>query len=298
MQKELERFIKYLEIEKNYSEYTISNYKNDISEFILFLQTEKISNFKIVDYQLLRKYLMLLYDKELSKRSVSRKISTLRSFFKWLMREDKIKSNPTILLVSPKKDKKLPKFINSIDLATIFNSINTLTPLGKRDTTLLEMFYSTGIRVGEIVQIKLKDIESDYQRIKIHGKGNKERYVLYGKVLEEKINQYLNNGRLELLKEKKCDYLFVNHLGNPITTRGVRDIFKRILQKTSLDFQVHPHMLRHTFATHMLENGADLKAVQELLGHENLSTTQIYTHVTNQRLRDVYLRTHPRSRKD
>ena len=197
---------------------------------------------------------------------------------------------------NPKLDKKLPKFLYYEELEQILNIPDKKTPLGQRDALVLELLYSTGIRVSELVNIKIKDINRSNRTIKILGKGNKERYVLYGKYFDDILDLYLKDGRLNLLNNNN-EYLILNHLGNKITDRGIREIINRIIKKGQLEFNISPHVFRHTFATHMLENGAELRCVQELLGHENLSTTEIYTHVTNERLRNVYLNTHPRAKE-
>lgn len=288
-------FLKYLKIEKNYSKYTIINYGKDLKIFKKYLDIEHITNIKKIDYKVLRQYLSFLYEFDYEKKTVTRNISTLRSFFKYLHKEDIIKNNPMTLIESPKLDKKLPKVLNNIEIEDILNIPDIATPLGQRDSVILELIYSTGVRVSELISIKLSDIDYSSKKIIITGKGNKERIVLYGSVLEEKLNLYLNDGRLKLLK-KPCDYLIINHNGNKITSRGIELIVDKILKTGHINYKISPHTLRHTFATHMLNNGADLKTVQELLGHESLSTTQIYTHVSNERLRNVYLNTHPRGR--
>ena len=295
MNEEIINFLKYLRDVKNYSKYTVLNYGKDLKLFMKFLNIEKVDNIKKIDYKLLRQYLSFLYEFDYDKRTISRNISSLRSFFKYELKEGKIKNNPMTLIESPKQDKKLPKVLNNIEVENILTIPDTTTPLGQRDSVILETIYSTGIRVSELVNIKLKDIDFSEKKIYITGKGNKERIVLFGKVLNDKLNLYLNDGRKELLKNTN-DYLLLNRFGNQITTRSIELIINKVLKKGSIDYKISPHTLRHTFATHMLNNGADLKTVQELLGHESLSTTQIYTHVSNERLRNVYLNTHPRGK--
>lgn len=294
---ELDNFLEYLEYQKNYSKYTLINYQKDIETFYIFLKENKINNIKKVDYKILRNYLEYLYNKKYTSSSINRHVSSIKTYFKYLERENIIKNNPSILLNTVKKEKKLPKVINSNDIETILLLPDISTPLGMRDSAILEMFYSTGIRVSELVKIKLNDVELSENRIKIEGKGNKERYVLYGNILKEKMLKYVKEGRKELLQEKQNKYLFLNKNGEKLTERGVRVIIDNILKKAGEKIHISPHMLRHTFATHMLNEGADLKIVQELLGHENLSTTQIYTHVSNERLKNVFLHTHPRAHK-
>jgi integrase/recombinase XerC len=297
MNRAIEQFINYIEIEKHYSFYTVKNYERDLDAFMDFIKSEAIEDVKQIEYKTIRLYLSFMYDKKYSKKTISRNISTLRSFFKYLVKHNKIKNNPMLLITNPKLDQKLPNFLYYNDLIKILEIPDIKTPLGLRDALIIELFYATGVRVSEIVSIKLKDIDNQKRRIIILGKGNKERYVLYGEVCGNLMDNYLNNSRQMLLKDKVSDYLFVNHLGNKLTTRGIEFILSKIIKKSDLKTKISPHTLRHTFATHMLNEGADLKSVQELLGHENLKTTQIYTHVSNERLRSVYLKSHPRARR-
>lgn len=297
MNKLLEQFISYIEIEKHYSFYTVKNYERDLDSFYDFLNKENITNIKDIDFKVVRLYLTVMYEKKYSKKTISRNISSLRSLFKYLMKHEHIKTNPMLLISNPKQDHKLPNFLYYNDLEKILEIPDTNTPLGHRDALIIELFYSTGIRVSEIINIKLNDIDYSKNRIKILGKGNKERYVLYGDICSKLLNSYINEKRIIILGDKHNEYLFINHLGNKLTSRGVEYILSIIIKQSDLKTKISPHTLRHTFATHMLNEGADLKSVQELLGHENLKTTQIYTHVSNERLREVYLHSHPRAKK-
>ena len=298
MKCELDKFIQYIEYHRGYSIHTITNYTNDIQEFYRFMEKEHIDQLRDVTYPIVRTYLVELYDKKFSRNSVSRKLSSLRSFFKFLHKEKVVNVNPFSLISSPKKEKKLPKFLYYDDIDKIFQIPNTNIPLGQRDALILELLYDTGIRVSELVNVKLKDIDFSNRTILIHGKGNKERIVLYGGYAEKVLEQYLKFGRDVLLNEKTNEYLILNAHGKNITSRGVRFIVDYIINAACLSMHISPHTLRHTFATHLLENGADLLTVKELLGHASLSSTQIYTHVTNERLRNVYLNNHPRARKE
>lgn len=293
---DVNKFIGYLNIEKNYSNYTISSYQKDLDEFILFLKRECIDSFKEVDYKVLRNYLNNMFHKNYSSKTISRHLSSLRTFFKYLSRENIIDFNPMVLISNPKEEKRLPVYLNYKELEDILDIPDIKTVVGLRDATILELLYSTGIRVGELVNIKIKDIDFSNKRIKILGKGNKERYVLFGDKCLNLLNNYLDNSRFKLLKES-CDYLFLNQRGTPISVRTVEKMVNDVVKKSSIKFNVSPHTLRHTFATHMLDNGADLNSVGELLGHSNLNTTAIYTHISNERLRSVYLNCHPRARK-
>lgn len=287
-------FLKYIDLEKNYSNYTLINYKDDLSFYLDFLNKENIDVLDS-DYKVIRNYLSYMYNKKYTSKTISRHISSLRSFYKYMLKENYIVKNPMTLISNPKQESKLPHFLYYNELETILNIPDKSTPLGQRDSVILELLYSTGIRVSELVNIKLKDINLSTRKIRILGKGNKERIVLYGEYLKNLLDIYLNDGREKLVKNNQ-EYLVLNKNGSGLTTRGVRVIIDNILKKGEIDFHISPHVLRHTFATHMLDSGADLKSVQELLGHENLSTTQIYTHVSNERLRKVYLSTHPRAK--
>ncbi len=297
MKKEGTAFLDYISIEKNYSSYTRMNYEEDLKDFFTFLEKEGCSNLKKVDYTQVRFYLREMYEKKYSKKTIARHISTLRSFFKYLVKEGKIDSNPMALISNPKQDKKLPSVLNYEEIETILQIPDQKTPFGSRDACMLELLYSSGIRVSELVNIKIEDLKREEKTIKIEGKGRKERYVLYGSKCADLIEQYLKTYRPMLQKQNINSYLFLNKDGNPLTTGGVRYILEKILKEGGLRLKVSPHTLRHTFATHLLNNGADLKSVQELLGHENLKTTQIYTHISNERLRNVYLHAHPRANK-
>lgn len=281
-------FMDYLK-EKNYSNYTIKSYEKDLDFFCDFLKKEKVDSTQ-ADYNLLRKYMSVLYEQNYSKKTIARHISTLKSFYKYLVKKHFIETNPMLLIKTPKLDKKLPKFLNYDDLEKILSTPDTTTFLGKRDALILEILYSTGIRVSELVSIQIKDINFEDHTILILGKGSKERYVIFGKKALRKLNDYL-----EARKEQKTPYLIVNRYGEAITDRGVRKMVDQVIKKAALSYKISPHTLRHTFATHMLDSGADIQIVRELLGHESLSTTQIYTHVTSESLKRVYDETHPRA---
>ena len=293
MKKYLEEFYKYLE-NKQYSVHTINSYKKDLEQFSYFCKDINIKN---IDYKFIRKYLSFLYEKKYSSRSINRHISSLRSFFKYLNKVDIKKENPMLLVSGAKQEKKLPNYINYNDLEVLFTIPDQSDILGLRNALILELLYSLGVRVSELVNIKLSDIDFSNKRILIKGKGSKERIVLYGKVCEELLNKYINTSRNELLKQDN-DYLLLNKFGNKITDRAIRMIIEDIVKKSSLKLKISPHTLRHTFATHLLNEGADLKTVQQLLGHSSISTTGIYTHVSNERLRKTYLDSHPRAKKE
>ncbi|UQD51700.1 tyrosine recombinase XerC [Bacillus methanolicus] len=292
----LKLFIEYLQIEKNYSQYTIEHYRHDIKDFFMFMTEQMIGGLDDVQYFDVRLYLTKLYEKKLSRKSVARKISSLRSFYKFLLREKLVKENPFALVSMPKQEKRLPDFFYEEELAELFKACEDHTPLGQRNRALLEILYATGIRVSECSQIKLFDLDMYLSTVLVHGKGHKERYVPFGSFAHEALEAYINNGRKKLLDGKEThDYLFVNFRGGPLTDRGIRVILNSLIEKSSLNGKIHPHKLRHTFATHLLSNGADMRTVQEFLGHAFLSSTQVYTHVTNEFLRKTYMSHHPRA---
>lgn len=294
MQKYMDTFIEYITFQKRYSDDTVINYTKDLDDFYNYLDSKNITSINNVDYTIIRGYLMLMHEKKCSKKTISRHISTLKSFFKYLLGEHYIKDNPMTLITSPKLDKKLPQVLYYDELEKLLSIPDEESIIGLRNSLILELLYSTGIRVSELVNIKISDIDKYNMQINIFGKGSKERIVIYGKVCEDKLTKYLS--RIGELNKYNSEYLLLNNQGRPLTTRGVRYIIDKIIKEGGLKFHISPHVLRHTFATHMLNEGADLKSVQELLGHENLSTTQIYTHVSNERLRNVYLNSHPRAK--
>lgn len=297
MKQKKEQFLNYIETQKRYSNHTVINYRNDLNSFFTFLKKEGISSFSDVDFKTIRMYLSYLYEQKYSKNTVSRHISCLRSFYKFLLKENVVTKNPMIFISNPKKDKRLPKFLYESEVETILNIPDKTNPKGIREAVILEFLYSTGVRVSELCNVKLKDISFYDNRVKIMGKGEKERYVLFGSKLKEILNLYLETSR-PFFEKNKNDYLLLNDSGNQMHDRRVRSIIDNILKKAEVKMHISPHTLRHSFATHMLNNGADLRTVQELLGHEDLSTTQIYTHISNERLRKVYLDSHPRAHKN
>lgn len=295
----LEKFIEYLEVEKNASRYTIEFYERDIVTFLEFLEREHVSNLKDVDQQTIRVFLTELYKRKLSRKSVSRILSCLRSFYKFLEKDALVSNNPFIHIPLPKQEKYIPDFFYHEELAKLFQACDISTPLGQRDQAILELFYATGIRVSECQNLRLHQIDLSLGFINVIGKGRKERYIPFGQYAQEALQTYIKDGRRKLLEKttNETDYVFLNARGNPLTTRGIYYILENIIKKTALTVKMHPHKLRHTFATHLLNEGADLRTVQELLGHEHLSSTQIYTHITKDRLRNVYMNSHPRAKK-
>lgn len=285
----ISEFLKYIR-NKNYSENTIISYINDLYYFHEFVKMD----FDKVKYDDVRDYLEYLNLKKEKSTSVSRKISSLKSFYKFLYKNDYIdkKDYPLVKVTYPKKEKKLPKFLYYNDLLEIINE-SSKDKDGIRDRLIIEMLYATGVRVSELINIKLSDIDFNNKRIIVCGKGNKERIVYYGDYAEEALLKYL---KTHIRKDN--NYLFLNSKGEQITDGGIRYIIDNIMKKLSIKVHVTPHVLRHTFATDMLNNGCDIKVVQELLGHSSLKATEIYTHVTNEHLKEVYYKCFPRRDKD
>lgn len=291
--KYLSEYLEYLKYQKNYSDETIHSYSIDIEEFLDYINSECI-NICEVGYDVVKAWLIHLDEKKNKSTTVSRKISSLRGFYKYLINNKVIDSNPFSLVSLPKKERHLPRFFYYNELEEMFQVPKLNTALGQRDRLLLEMLYATGVRVSELVNIKVSDINGE--EIKVLGKGNKERIVEFGDYAESILELYLKEG-YKYLNVKKSEYLFLNNRGGKLTTRGVRYILDNIINKTTIDKKISPHMLRHTFATHLLNEGCDLLTVQELLGHESLTATSIYTHITNDRLKEVYFKCHPRAKK-
>ncbi|KPK98312.1 MAG: recombinase XerC [Omnitrophica WOR_2 bacterium SM23_72] len=289
MEKYIEKFMRYLEIEKNYSAHTILNYHLDLEDFRRFIGDADIEK---IDYLALRKYLAQLKEKNLGARTVNRRLSGLRSFFKFLTREGYLKTNPILSILSPKIDKHLPHFLTEEEVSRLIESAfakNDQDAQGLRNRAILETFYSTGIRISELVGLAVEDVDFIGGIVKVRGKGKKERVVPIGEIAMRAIRKYLEK------RKKQSPALFLNKRGQRISSRGVRNIVMKYIKTAGLKQGVSAHTFRHSFATHLLNRGADLRTVQELLGHANLSTTQIYTHLTTEKLKSVYDKAHPRA---
>ena len=290
--KDLEKYLDYLKYNKNYSDNTIINYEIDIKEYLEYLDRECLKLYE-VEYSDIRFLLEYYHSLGLKNLSIRRKISSLKGFYKYLCRNNICKDNPFIYVTLPKKEKKLPSFLNYNEVIDIFDSIEIVDVFSLRDRLIMELLYATGVRVSELVNIKLEDINLNRRSINVFGKGRKERIVFFNKVCKDLLERFIKESK----DIRHDNYLIINHNGNGITTRGIRVIMDKVIRNTSIIKNVHPHTLRHTFATHLLNNGCDLLTVQELLGHASISTTGIYTHVTTEHIKEVYYKTHPRSRK-
>ncbi|MFC1624060.1 tyrosine recombinase XerC [Candidatus Omnitrophota bacterium] len=286
----IQKFITYLKIEKNASQHTLINYQIDLKEFNNSVKKKALEDIKHVDVRL---FLARMKEKNFSKRTVARKMACLRSFFKFLCREGYMKSNPASGLKTPKLEKKLPLFLDIDQVARLIESPHLSDAYGLRDRAILEALYSSGIRVGELVGLDKGDVDFIAGVLKVRGKGKKERLAPIGDRAVRAIRNYLEKINALNIKEKKA--VFVNKSGRRMSDRAVRRIVEKYIRKTALNEKISPHSLRHSFATHLLDRGADLRSVQELLGHANLSTTQVYTHVTTERLKAIYDKVHPRA---
>lgn len=293
--KYIDKYLEYLKVVKKYSIKTINSYRDDLIEYNEFLG----NNFKTIlniDRQVVDKYLKYLYERKLNKNSICRKLSSVRGLYNYLVREEQITENYFNNVSNPKKEQYLPKFLSESEKNKIFNVCNDNTPIEQRDKLIIELLYATGLRVSELVNIKLEDIDKKEQIIKVLGKGSKERIVIYNNHTKRALEDYLSDGYHEFNK-KNSGYLIINKNGDKLSDRYVRNIINKLVQKAGLNIKISPHTIRHTFATDMLEEGADLVTVKELLGHESLNTTSIYTHITNEQIKKTYNMAHPRAKK-
>jgi len=280
-------------VEKNASPHTIERYGREISECLRFLRGLGVKDLQAIDRQALRSYLGWLSGKGYAKASVARRLSQLRSFGRFLVREDILDSNPFLSVSSPKVPKRLPATLSIQEAVSLLRGPDLGTPQGLRDRAILEILYSGGLRVSELVGLDMTSIDWDRKELTVWGKGAKERIALVGEPAIEALRAYVRDGRRKLLGSRPTQALLLNRFGGRLTSRSVMNIVSKYRQAAGIGKRVTPHTLRHTFATHLLDGGADLRSVQELLGHARLATTQIYTHVSNSRARQVYLRSHP-----
>lgn len=293
----LAQFLQYLRVEKRYSEHTVIAYERDITHFLGWLQREQ-QQVVMVSYADFRRYLVELFQKRYAKKTFVRKISALKSFYRYLLREQLIDHNPIEHISLPKSEQRLPNFLYETEIDAWLHHRVKNDVLDLRNHALFELLYASGLRVGEICALKIADLDFPAQQVKVvDGKGGKTRYVPMGSYAIEALERYLEQARPQLLRHKDTTTVFVNQHGDALSERGVRHILKTVAQAAGVATKIHPHMLRHSFATHMLSHGADLRSVQELLGHENLSSTQIYTHVNLNQLQTTYQQAHPRAQR-
>ena len=291
-------FIAKLEHEKGFSEHTLRAYHKDLLQFDNFLKAEKRSSLESVNHLLLRRFLAVLRSKNYSKTTIARKLASIRSFFKFLIREGELVANPFEMLRTPKQDKKLPHFLSITEVDVLLKTPDSSTVMGLRDMAIMETLYSTGIRVSELVGLDEGSIDFLAGMIKVQGKGKKERLVPIGSPAIKAINEYIDSKSMSKKKEEKSvsrsEPLFLNKYGGRLTARSVARSLDKYLKVSGINLLTSPHTFRHSFATHLLDKGADMRSVQEMLGHSSLSTTQVYTHITTERLKNVYDKAHPR----
>jgi integrase/recombinase XerC len=302
-----DRYINYLVVERNASPYTVRNYKHDLKDFTDFMALEGVTTLDEVNRDMLRRYLAHLLERGFVKASIARKQSSIRSLYRYLLREKIVTHSPIpvsrqgggrLSSFSIKLDRRLPSFLTVDETIRLLKAPNLSTAQGQRDRTLMELIYASGLRVSELVGLNLEQINLEDRQLRIWGKGAKERMVLIGEPAVDALTVYLSSGRKELLAGKKSEAVFVNFGGGRLTERSVQKLLAKYAAAASIGKRIYPHLLRHTFATHMLDGGADLRVVQELLGHARLSSTQIYTHVTKSQAKKVYLSAHPMARTE
>jgi tyrosine recombinase XerC len=291
-------FLEYLEVERNYSPNTIRSYEADLHQFITYLDSNRIHSLKDVRKTTLRAYLSSLLEAEMSRKSVARKIASLRSFFRYARRRKIVTTNPTLTLVSPKLEKRLPSYLDESATKRLFDSVDVKTPEGRRDAAILELFYSTGMRLSELLNLDLGDVDIAQGVVKVTGKGSKQRILPIGRRAIHALEEYLDDRQRVFLKGdvlRQEPAFFLMSKGTRFYPEAVIRMVKKYIGKISEIEKQSPHVIRHTFATHLLNRGADLRAVKELLGHESLSTTQVYTHVSTEQLKKVYRQSHPKA---
>ncbi len=289
-------YLNYLKYNKNFSDHSVAAYGRDIQQFIDYLNQEDIVSYSEVKYSFLRGFLTFLHEKNVTSKTINRKMSALRSFYKFLLKKEYVNDNPFLLIDALKESVRHPDFLFIDEMSELLDSIDESDALGKRNKALLELLYASGLRCSEAVELKIEDIDFSRQLLLVHGKGKKDRYVPFHDFAKECLLDYLNFYRDEIMKSNLNEhrFVFVNRFGNKLTNRGVEKIIDRIVFAYDSSKKIHPHTFRHSFATHLLQEGVDIRVVQELLGHVNLSTTQVYTHITNQKLIEVYEHSHPR----
>lgn len=293
LRQQLERFLTYLAAERNASPHTLYRYGREIAECLRFLEEQGVHDWSEVDRHILRRYLTWLQSREYAKASIARRLSQLRSFGRFLVRDNVVEANPFKAVTSPKVPMRLPQPLSVQETVALLSAPDATTRQGLRDRAILEVLYSGGLRVSELVGLNLGSIDKQRNELRVWGKGAKERIALLGEPAMAAIEAYLERGRPDLIKKETTNALFLNRSGGRLSTRSVMNIIRKYRRLAGLEKRVTPHTLRHTFATHLLDGGADLRSVQEMLGHALLATTQIYTHVSQSRARQVYLRSHP-----
>ncbi|QDR80783.1 site-specific tyrosine recombinase XerD [Sporomusa termitida] len=295
MESYVNEFINYLAVERGLAQNTLESYGRDLRQFQTYLQNSQLDFLRNSNRDTILSYLNSLQVKGRAVSTISRNLAAIKSFYQYLVRERHLEKDPAVNLESPKLEKKLPRILSISEVEELLKQPNTFQPTGLRDKAMLELLYATGIRVSELISLNISDVNLDMGYIKCYGKGAKERIVPLGSIAAKCVQEYIGKGRTKLVRTYEESSLFVNHHGNRLTRQGFWKIIKKYAMEARITKEITPHTLRHSFATHLLENGADLRSVQEMLGHADISTTQIYTHVTKNRLKEVYDKTHPRA---
>lgn len=295
MEKELQNYTNYLSVEKGLAKNTLESYRRDLRKLLVFFKKLEITELRLVSRDHITQFIMEMKKQGCATSSISRCIASIRSFFNFLLQEGLIQKNPAIELESPRMEKKLPRVLTTDEVEKLLSQPSPGEHNGLRDRAMLELLYASGIRVSELVSLNITDFEPQVGFLRCRGKGMKERIVPIGSVAINYVNEYLDKSRARLLKNNGEPALFVNHHGRRMTRQGFWKILKKYALKSNIHGEVTPHTLRHSFATHLIENGADLRSVQEMLGHSDISTTQIYTQITKRKIREVYDKTHPRA---
>ncbi len=297
----LNRYATHLVAERNASPYTVRNYRREVGEFLHFLRGQEVRRLADVDRSIVRRYIAWLDEGEYERSSIARRLSEVRSFFDYLRREGLAAENPFATISAPKVPRRLPHYLDIGEMERLLNAPDRSTPLGVRDAAILELLYASGIRVGELAALNISHLQLGSGQARVWGKGGKERIVLLGQPAIAALRRYLDEARPKLLTSRRGPInpaLFLNHAGGRLSARAVQMMLEEMTRAAGLEKRVTPHVLRHSFATHLLEGGANLRVVQELLGHASLSATQVYTHVSQRESRQVYLRAHPRAEPD
>lgn len=295
MEDYINRFIDYLAVERGLAKNTLESYGRDLRQFQGYLVDQENKKLEEANQATILGYLNNLKNQRKAVSTISRNVAAIKSFYQYLVQETYLSLDPTVKIETPKIEKKLPKILSIMEVEELLKQPSSKVPSGMRDKAMLELLYATGIRVSEIISLNISDVNLDMGYIKCYGKGSKERLVPLGSIAVKSVHEYVNKGRPQIVRTYEEATLFVNHHGNRLTRQGFWKIIKKYAHQANITKEITPHTLRHSFATHLLENGADLRSVQEMLGHADISTTQIYTQVTKNQLKEVYDRTHPRA---
>ncbi len=290
-----EEFINYLSVERGLAENTLESYERDLRQYSEFLLKKGEGGVRGATHDTILAYVSTLKRHGYTPSTISRKIASLRGFYRFLTRERYIDKDPTLNLASPQIEKQLPTVLTTEEVNILLEIPDITTPAGQRDKAMLEVLYATGVRVSELISLKSSDVNLDMGYIRCYGKGSKERIIPIGSIAMRWTKEYMSDGRVKLLQGSDSEILFLNRRGSKLTRQGFWKIIKKYAKEANIAKEITPHTLRHSFATHLLENGADLRSVQEMLGHADISTTQIYTHLTRGKLRQIYDKAHPRA---